>query len=34
MNLVGASMQVTVIRGTERVTVEVVLREAAHRSHG
>jgi len=34
MNLVGASRQVMVIRGTERVTVEVVLREAAHRSHG
>lgn len=33
MNLVGVRTPVTVIRGTERMTVEIVLREAARRSH-
>jgi S1-C subfamily serine protease len=34
MNLVGVRTQVTMIRGTERLTVEVVLGEAAHKSRG
>ncbi|MFZ1888537.1 MAG: trypsin-like peptidase domain-containing protein [Candidatus Binataceae bacterium] len=34
MNLVGVRTQVTMIRGTERLTVEIVLGEATHKSRG